>query len=65
MNEEKRKKHSFLAKGMILGTAIGVVCGITILDNVGMGICIGILTGTLIGCIADIVRNNKKKKVEN
>ncbi|MDG5789337.1 hypothetical protein QA612_17895 [Evansella sp. AB-P1] len=64
-----RKQHKLVAEGhylstyMALGTSLGLVFGIAVFDNVGMGLPIGIAIGLAIGSGLDGDAKKKGKTI--
>lgn len=60
-NDEKMAKDTYLTIGTGTGLSLGVVLGITVLDDLAIGVGAGLALGVSIGMLID---SNKNKENE-
>lgn len=58
-DDEETAKDTYLAIGTGTGLSLGVVFGLTVLDDLAIGVGIGLVFGVSVGMLID---SNKNKK---
>ncbi|AIF42085.1 hypothetical protein [Virgibacillus sp. SK37] len=59
-NDEKIEKDTYLAIGTGTGISLGVVLGLTVLDDLAIGVGAGLSIGVSIGMLIDSNKNKEE-----